>query len=93
MATSATLNLMGNKHASLFLGQWAPTLLILRVYTKLVKQLGSDSRDTPSSVTASATAHCVVGPSPIFGTWYVVHHTRLGPSLVFGTTGLVACKS
>ena len=41
MATSA-LQLMGNKHASAFVGQWAPTLLILGVYNKLVKQLGSD---------------------------------------------------
>jgi hypothetical protein len=31
--------------ASLFVGQWAPTLLILGVYNKLVKQLGSDSID------------------------------------------------
>ena len=42
MATSATLQMMGNKHASLFVGQWAPTLLIMGVYNKLVKQLGSD---------------------------------------------------
>jgi hypothetical protein len=45
MATSATLQLMGNKQASVFVGQWAPTFLILGVYNKLVKQLGSDSRD------------------------------------------------
>ena len=42
MATSATLQLMGNKHVSLFVGQWAPTLLIFGLYNKLVKQLGSD---------------------------------------------------
>ncbi len=42
MATSATLQLMGNKQASVFVGQWAPTLLILGLYNKLVKQLGSD---------------------------------------------------
>ena len=42
MATSATLQLMGNKHASVFVGQWAPTFLLLGVYNKLVKQLGSD---------------------------------------------------
>ena len=42
MATSATLQLMGNKQASIFVGQWAPTLLILGLYNKLVKQLGSD---------------------------------------------------
>ena len=45
MATSAALQLMGNKHASAFVGHWAPTLLILGVYNKPVKQLGSDSRD------------------------------------------------
>ena len=42
MATSATLQMMGNRHVSLFVGQWAPTFLILGVYNKLVKQLGSD---------------------------------------------------
>jgi len=42
MATSATLQIMGNRHASLFVGQWAPTMLILGLYNKLVKQLGSD---------------------------------------------------
>ena len=42
MATSATLLAMGNKHVSLFVGQWAPTLLIFGMYNKLVKQLGSD---------------------------------------------------
>ena len=42
MTTSATLQIMGNKNASLFVGQWAPTLLIFGLYNKLVKQLGSD---------------------------------------------------
>lgn len=42
MATSATLQIMGNKHVSLFVGQWAPTMLIFGLYNKLVKQLGSD---------------------------------------------------
>jgi hypothetical protein len=42
MVTSAAMQTMGKKHASLFIGQWAPTLLILGVYNKLVKQLGSD---------------------------------------------------
>jgi hypothetical protein len=39
---SATMQMMGNKHASLFVGQWAPTFLLLGLYNKLVKQLGSD---------------------------------------------------
>jgi hypothetical protein len=36
------LKLLGREHVSLFVGQWAPTLLILGLYNKLVKQLGSD---------------------------------------------------
>ena len=42
MATSLTLQIMGKQHASLFVGQWAPTMLIFGLYNKLVKQLGSD---------------------------------------------------
>lgn len=42
MAASASLQMMGNKHASVFVGQWAPTLLIFGLYNKLVKQLGTD---------------------------------------------------
>jgi len=45
MATSATFHMMGNKSASVFVGQWAPTFLILGLYNKLVKQLGSDFTD------------------------------------------------
>jgi len=46
MTASASLYLLGNKHTSVFVGQWAPTFLILGVYNKLVKQLGSDFTDT-----------------------------------------------
>ena len=42
MAVSATLQVMGNRHVSLFVGQWAPTFLIFGLYNKMVKQLGSD---------------------------------------------------
>ena len=49
MTASATLQLMGNRHASVFVGQWAPTLLILGLYNKLVKQLGSDFTDRSMS--------------------------------------------
>jgi hypothetical protein len=45
MSVSATLQLMGNKHVSLFVGQWAPTFLIFGLYNKLVKQMGSDRRE------------------------------------------------
>lgn len=50
MFISASLHLTGNKHASVFVGQWAPTLLILGIYNKLVKQLGSDYRDARGRV-------------------------------------------
>jgi hypothetical protein len=42
MTASLTLQVIGNKHVSLFVGQWAPTFLIFGLYNKLVKQLGSD---------------------------------------------------
>ena len=42
ITASAALQMAGNKHVSLFVGQWAPTFLLLGLYNKLVKQLGSD---------------------------------------------------
>jgi hypothetical protein len=39
---SLTLHLTGREHESLFVGQWAPTFLILGLYNKLVKVAGSD---------------------------------------------------
>lgn len=37
MAVSATLMLLGRKRWAAFVGQWAPTILILGTYNKLVK--------------------------------------------------------
>src|SRR3954453_6194617 len=45
MVTSATFQLMGKRHVSVFIGQWAPTFLIFGLYNKLVKQHGSDYTD------------------------------------------------
>jgi hypothetical protein len=42
IAGSLTLKLMGRDHEALFVGQWAPTFLILGLYNKLVKVAGSD---------------------------------------------------
>ncbi|HEV7298907.1 MAG TPA: hypothetical protein VGN72_06035 [Tepidisphaeraceae bacterium] len=42
IATSLTLKIMGKDHQALFVGQWAPTFLILGLYNKLVKVAGSD---------------------------------------------------
>ena len=50
IGASATLRIMGKRSASVFVGQWAPTLLILGLYNKLVKQHGSDFTDAGTSV-------------------------------------------
>jgi hypothetical protein len=42
MACSTMLRMTGRMHQSLFVGQWAPTFLILGLYNKMVKLLGSD---------------------------------------------------
>lgn len=41
---SLTARVMGRDKDSSFIGQWAPTLLILGLYNKLVKLQGSDGR-------------------------------------------------
>jgi hypothetical protein len=43
IAASAILKAVGKGHWSLFVGQWAPTFLILGTYNKLMKQHGSDA--------------------------------------------------
>jgi len=42
MGISLTLKLIGAKHNSLFVGQWAAPFLLLGVYNKLVKLEGHD---------------------------------------------------
>ncbi len=42
MAVSLTLQLLGQKKVSMFIGQWAPSILILGLYNKLVKLEGHD---------------------------------------------------
>ena len=42
IAASLSLKISGRHKDALFVGQWAPTFLILGLYNKLVKQLGSD---------------------------------------------------
>jgi hypothetical protein len=44
IAASLTLKISGRQKDALFVGQWAPTFLVLGVYNKLVKQLGSIAR-------------------------------------------------
>ncbi len=42
MAASLTLKLMGREKTALFVGQWAPSFLILGLYNKIVKLEGND---------------------------------------------------
>jgi hypothetical protein len=42
MAVSAMLQLAGRKQESLFIGQWAPSILIMGLYNKMVRLHGSD---------------------------------------------------
>jgi len=46
IAASLTLKLMGRDKEAIFVGQWAPTFLILGLYNKLVKLFGTDPRRT-----------------------------------------------
>jgi hypothetical protein len=40
---AAIFKASGKDHAALFVGQWAAPFLLLGIYNKLVKQLGSDA--------------------------------------------------
>ena len=42
MAASLTLKLMGQDKTALFVGQWAPSFLLLGTYNKIVKLEGHD---------------------------------------------------
>ena len=42
MAASLTLKALKQDHISLFVGQWAPSFLLLGIYNKLVKLEGHD---------------------------------------------------
>ena len=42
IGASLALKISGREKDALFVGQWAPTFLLLGIYNKLVKQLGSD---------------------------------------------------
>jgi len=49
IVASLTLKLMGRDKDALFVGQWAPTFLILGLYNKLVKLFGVDPRRRKSN--------------------------------------------
>lgn len=43
IVASAAFKMAGKENWALFVGQWAPTFLLLGVYNKIVKQHGSDA--------------------------------------------------
>jgi hypothetical protein len=43
---SLVLKMVDKRHDSTFVGQWAPTFLLLGIHNKLVKQHGSDRLDS-----------------------------------------------
>ena len=43
MGVSALMKILGKDNWALFIGQWAPSFLIMGVYNKTVKQHGSDA--------------------------------------------------
>ena len=45
---SLSLMASGNRHGALFVGQWAPTFLLLGIYNKIVKVAGSDRVHQPA---------------------------------------------
>lgn len=42
IGASLVFQMMGDRQKSLFVGQWAPTFLLLGVYNKIVKTAGKD---------------------------------------------------
>lgn len=42
IAASLTLKMLGRTHDALFVGQWTAPFLLLGIYNKMVKLLGSD---------------------------------------------------
>lgn len=48
MAASAALMLTGRKQIANFVGQWAPSLLIIGVYNKIAKELATPRYSTPA---------------------------------------------
>ncbi len=48
IVASLTLQILGRQRESLFVGQWAPTFMLIGVYHKLTKGLGAERSENPS---------------------------------------------
>ncbi len=55
MAASAALVLTGRKQLGNFVGQWAPSILILGLYNKIAKEIAVPQRDAASRFGAAAS--------------------------------------
>jgi|ERR1043165_8195079 hypothetical protein len=55
MTTSLALQLMGKKHLSLFIGQWATPFLLFGIYDKIVKTSGHDEFESNVNDVVQAT--------------------------------------
>jgi len=51
MATALTLQMIRQKHLSLFIGQWVAPFLLFGVYNKMVKQHGHDKMNKKATET------------------------------------------
>ena len=49
MATSAVLRWAGKKELALFIGEWAPAILVMGVYNKMVKHMETEGEMNGSS--------------------------------------------
>jgi len=56
MAASLTLKMMKRDETALFVGQWAPSFLLLGIYNKLVKQQGHDKKDASTNLIAGKSS-------------------------------------
>jgi hypothetical protein len=59
IALAAILKASGKDHAALFVGQWTAPFLLLGIYNKLVKQLGSDAETRESGGSTKTRAATV----------------------------------
>lgn len=66
MALSLSLFLSKKKTASIFFGQWAPSLLVIGLYNKLVKLEGHDQEDKGAKEKEKGT-HKQERHEPTFG--------------------------
>jgi hypothetical protein len=59
IALAAIFKASGKDHAALFVGQWTAPFLLLGIYNKLVKQLGSDAETRESGGSTKTRAATV----------------------------------